>query len=74
MTLTAPGGWALPTEYIYEFSDVPFPDPLVLPYFTITRGGIRYPLGPVRHYRWHARSPWGRRIKRVLFGVQWIDV
>ena len=39
----------------------------------ITRGGITYPAGPVRRYRWHARSRWGRRIKRVLFGVQWID-
>ncbi|ABD58184.1 hypothetical protein PBI_COOPER_67 [Mycobacterium phage Cooper] len=84
MTVIAPGGWRLLTEYVYEFTDVEnysdlltspliTPDPLALPYITITRGGIRYPVGPVRRYRWHARTRWGRRIKRVLFGVQWVD-
>ncbi|AKF14330.1 virion structural protein [Mycobacterium phage Vincenzo] len=72
--LTAPGGWRLPTEYVYEFTDVPAPVvDMLLPGFTIVRGGIRYPIGPVRHYRWRARARWGRRIKRVLFGVQWVD-
>lgn len=72
--LLAPGGWNPPTEYVYSFIDVPEGTDLVrLPYFTIKRGGIRYPLGPVRHYRWRARTRWGRRIKRLLWGVEWID-
>lgn len=72
--MTARGGWQLPTEYVYTFTDVPADlAELMLPGFTIARGGIRYPLGPVRHYRWRARTRWGRRIKRLLWGVEWID-
>lgn len=72
--LLAPGGWRVPTEYVYTFTDVePELVELLLPGFTIKRGGIRYPPGPVRHYRWRARTRWGRRIKRLLWGVEWID-
>ena len=79
--LIAPGGWCAPTTYEFSFHDV---DPALVrspdnPFHglfndvVITRGGIRYPVGPVRRYRWYARSRWGWRLKRVLFGVQWVD-
>lgn len=68
-----PGGWSVPSVQLYEFCPVP-PVPMELPDITIKRGGVRYFWnGRYQTPRWTARTRWGRRIKRVLFGVQWAD-
>lgn len=59
--LVAAGAWIAPSQQLY----------LVLPGLSLRRGGIRWDDGPVTFMRWYARSRWGRRVKRVLFGVQW---
>lgn len=72
--LTAESGWVAPLVQVYEFCDVPDAPLLELPDITIARGGIRFLWnGRYQVPRWTARSKWGARIKRVLFGVRWAD-
>lgn len=70
-----PGGFIVPSAMVYDFCSVPESTDLVsLPDITIQRGGIRYFWnGRYQTPRWTARTRWGHRVKRVLFGVQWAD-
>lgn len=72
--LMMPLGWQVPSQMLYEFCNVPEAPVLSLPNITIKRGGVRYVWDGREHRpRWTARSRWGRRIKRLLFGVEWAD-
>lgn len=45
--LASGGGWAAPSETLYDFCDVPVAtDLLSLPEITIRRGGVRWPIEP----------------------------
>ena len=68
-------GWSAPSAMVIDFCSVPETANLIsLPDITIKRGGLRYFWnGRYQHPRWTARTRWGRRIKRVLFGVEWAD-
>jgi hypothetical protein len=46
-SLTAAGGWCAPSETLYDLLDITTDDGLLdVPGITVTRGGVRYSLGP----------------------------